>query len=129
MEKPNQCVNVSQQPSFSKNDASTNFSSSVTASRSESNDQTKVSGVHAQRPTPSLPVGKPFSSHNGVDSSGEAQIRNARPRGDARGRNQLLPRYWPKITDQELQQISGEYPLVLNVYLISHSMLTSNIAI
>ncbi|KAK2632500.1 hypothetical protein EUGRSUZ_L01474 [Eucalyptus grandis] len=28
----------------------------------------------------------------------------------ARGRNQLLPRYWPRITDQELQQISGEYP-------------------
>ncbi|XP_039168559.1 B3 domain-containing protein Os07g0563300 [Eucalyptus grandis] len=26
----------------------------------------------------------------------------------ARGRNQLLPRYWPRITDQELQQISGD---------------------
>ncbi|KAK2632499.1 hypothetical protein EUGRSUZ_L01473 [Eucalyptus grandis] len=32
----------------------------------------------------------------------------AAPRGDARGRNQLLPRYWPRITDQELQQISGD---------------------
>lgn len=38
------------------------------------------------------------------------QIRVARPPADGRGRNQLLPRYWPRITDQELQQLSGEYP-------------------
>lgn len=38
------------------------------------------------------------------------QIRVARPPAEGRGRNQLLPRYWPRITDQELQQISGEYP-------------------
>jgi hypothetical protein len=37
-------------------------------------------------------------------------LRVARPPADGRGRNQLLPRYWPRITDQELQQISGEYP-------------------
>ncbi|CAN6468922.1 unnamed protein product [Victoria cruziana] len=36
------------------------------------------------------------------------QIRVARPPGEGRGRNQLLPRYWPRITDQELQQISGD---------------------
>lgn len=39
-----------------------------------------------------------------------SQIRFARPPGEGRGKNQLLPRYWPRITDQELQQISGEYP-------------------
>jgi hypothetical protein len=39
-----------------------------------------------------------------------SQIRVARPPAEGRGRNQLLPRYWPRITDQELQQISGEYP-------------------
>ncbi|WOL16323.1 B3 domain-containing protein [Canna indica] len=33
-------------------------------------------------------------------------MRVARP--PAEGRNQLLPRYWPRITDQELQQISGD---------------------
>ncbi|CAN1277213.1 B3 domain-containing protein Os07g0679700 [Linum perenne] len=33
-------------------------------------------------------------------------IRVARPPAEGRGRNQLLPRYWPRITDQELQQIS-----------------------
>ena len=38
------------------------------------------------------------------------QIRVARPPAEGRLKNQLLPRYWPRITDQELQLISGEYP-------------------
>lgn len=46
-------------------------------------------------------------------NAGMSQIRIARPPAEGRGRNQLLPRYWPRITDQELQQISGEYPLLL----------------
>ncbi|GAV67289.1 B3 domain-containing protein/zf-CW domain-containing protein [Cephalotus follicularis] len=37
-----------------------------------------------------------------------SQIRVARPPAEGQGRNQLLPRYWPRITDQELQQISGD---------------------
>ncbi|GMH23130.1 hypothetical protein Nepgr_024973 [Nepenthes gracilis] len=36
------------------------------------------------------------------------KVRVARPPVEGRGRNQLLPRYWPRITDQELQQISGD---------------------
>nr|GMC95438.1 B3 domain-containing transcription repressor VAL2-like isoform X1 [Ipomoea batatas]GME08909.1 B3 domain-containing transcription repressor VAL2-like isoform X1 [Ipomoea batatas] len=36
------------------------------------------------------------------------QIRVARPPVEGRIKNQLLPRYWPRITDQELQQISGD---------------------
>ncbi|MCO5600318.1 hypothetical protein L7F22_054428 [Adiantum nelumboides] len=36
-----------------------------------------------------------------------APIRVARPPVEGRGRNQLLPRYWPRITDQELQQITA----------------------
>jgi hypothetical protein len=43
---------------------------------------------------------------------GFPHLRVARPPAEGRGRNQLLPRYWPRITDQELQQISGEYPLI-----------------
>ncbi|KAJ0088715.1 hypothetical protein Patl1_31545 [Pistacia atlantica] len=39
---------------------------------------------------------------------GISQIRVARPPAEGRGRSQLLPRYWPRITDQELQQISGD---------------------
>ncbi|XP_073291630.1 B3 domain-containing transcription repressor VAL1-like isoform X2 [Primulina huaijiensis] len=44
------------------------------------------------------------SSEKNKDSI--AQKRFARPPADGRGRTQLLPRYWPKITDQELQQLS-----------------------
>lgn len=39
-----------------------------------------------------------------------SHMRVARPPAEGRGRSQLLPRYWPRITDQELQEISGEYP-------------------
>ncbi|KAL7136063.1 hypothetical protein ABFS83_10G004000 [Erythranthe nasuta] len=36
------------------------------------------------------------------------QLRVARPPVEGRVKNQLLPRYWPRITDQELKQISGD---------------------
>ncbi|XP_047341367.1 B3 domain-containing protein Os07g0679700-like [Impatiens glandulifera] len=42
-------------------------------------------------------------------NAGMAQpIRVARPPAEGRVKNQLLPRYWPRITDQELQEISGD---------------------
>lgn len=53
-------------------------------------------------PKPALASG--FEANAGVVS----QIRVARPPAEGRGRNQLLPRYWPRITDQELQQLSGD---------------------
>ncbi|KAE9610793.1 putative transcription factor & chromatin remodeling CW-Zn-B3/VAL family [Lupinus albus] len=52
-------------------------------------------------PRSTLAVG--LEANTGMTS----QIRVARPPAEGRGRNQLLPRYWPRITDQELQQISG----------------------
>lgn len=53
----------------------------------------------------------------------QAPLRVARPPGEGRGRNQLLPRYWPRITDQELQQItSGEYPLLFTGGSMSHAL-------
>lgn len=113
-------MNISQQSSSLNDDHSAPLLSLAVpyASSSEANGQSVVSGTLSQ-PTPSPPLGKKFSGHphNGVDSSGEAQLRNGRARGDARGRNQLLPRYWPRITDQELQQISGEYPLITHDFL------------
>ncbi|KAF5193280.1 B3 domain-containing protein [Thalictrum thalictroides] len=42
----------------------------------------------------------------GTKSSGESQVRVRRNPVDPRGRSQLLPRYWPKIIDPELQKIS-----------------------
>ncbi|CAL5345960.1 unnamed protein product [Camellia sinensis] len=109
-EQANPCVNVPQKLTFSKNDTSGSHYSLAVSSvpPNVANDQTKASGTHAPRPTPPPLIGKQFCGHDGADSSGETQIRNGRPRGDARSRNQLLPRYWPRITDQELQQISGD---------------------
>lgn len=48
----------------------------------------------------------------GLDPSAStmSQMRVARPPVEGRIKSQLLPRYWPRITEQELQQISGEYP-------------------
>ncbi|KAF7816239.1 B3 domain-containing transcription repressor VAL1 isoform X1 [Senna tora] len=64
---------------------------------------------HGQRSRPILP--KP--SKTGIIMNVETnkgmnfQARIARPPADGRGKNQLLPRYWPRITDQELEQLSG----------------------
>ncbi|KAI8567539.1 hypothetical protein RHMOL_Rhmol02G0130100 [Rhododendron molle] len=104
-EQANVRVNVPQKSSFSKNDTSTShFSLAVSSlSPNDANDQTKVPGTAAPRPTPTPVIGK-----IGAGLSGETQIRNGRPRGEARPRTQLLPRYWPRITDQELQKISGD---------------------
>ncbi|KAK2977126.1 hypothetical protein RJ640_017650 [Escallonia rubra] len=114
--KPEPSIKVPQQSPFIKDETSTpHFSLALTSlSKNETNDQSKVSGSYAQRGHPPLPVGKQLGSHNGTFSSGETQVRNGRPRADSRGRNHLLPRYWPRITDQELQKLSGEYPLMLS---------------
>ena len=85
-------------------------------STNETNGQNGVTGTSLLPSPPSFSKQFTGNLHSGVDSSCETQIRNARPRADARGKNQLLPRYWPRFTDQELQQISGEYP---SYFLIS----------
>jgi len=64
-----------------------------------------------QRSRPILP--KPLKSGLSASSEtnkGVVQMRIARPPAEGRGKNQLLPRYWPRITDQELEKLSGEYP-------------------
>ncbi|KAL8141371.1 hypothetical protein V2J09_007392 [Rumex salicifolius] len=43
-----------------------------------------------------------------VNKGSVSQKRMGRPPAEARIRNQLLPRYWPRITDQELQKLSGD---------------------
>ncbi|XP_057499907.1 B3 domain-containing protein Os07g0563300-like [Actinidia eriantha] len=108
-EQANPSVNMPHKSPFSNNDTSTShFSVAVSAvSPNKAEDQTKVYNSHAPRPTPST-VG-----HNGVEPFGDSQICNGRPRVDARVRNQLLPRYWPRISDQGLQKISGDSNFVI----------------
>ncbi|GMJ14859.1 VIVIPAROUS1/ABI3-LIKE2, VP1/ABI3-LIKE 2, HSI2-like 1 [Hibiscus trionum] len=56
----------------------------------------------------------PKPSKNGPTTSSELnkgiipQTRITRPPVEGRGKNHLLPRYWPRITDQELQKLSGD---------------------
>ncbi|VFR01980.1 unnamed protein product [Cuscuta campestris] len=58
-------------------------------------------------------IPKPIKAVNNLGSESKKGIitsnRIARPPpGERTGRNQLLPRYWPRITDQELQKLSGD---------------------
>ncbi|KAL1804585.1 hypothetical protein ACET3Z_027653 [Daucus carota] len=61
--------------------------------------------------THSLPItaSKPVLTA-GLDPNARtmSQMRVARPPVEGRIKSQLLPRYWPRITEQELQQISGD---------------------
>ncbi|KAI3829955.1 hypothetical protein L1987_04087 [Smallanthus sonchifolius] len=45
-------------------------------------------------------------SNKGMASGSDNRV--GRPPGEGRGRSHLLPRYWPKMTDQELLQIHGD---------------------
>ncbi|KAL1289296.1 hypothetical protein HN51_057758 [Arachis hypogaea] len=107
-DKPSSGLNMCQQPPSLKEDSSSQpFGMSIPyASANERNGQIGVTGSHSQQIQ--TPPGKHFSGlmQLALDSSSEALVRNGRPRADARGRNQLLPRYWPRCTDLELQQIS-----------------------
>lgn len=127
MEQKKSCSSVSQQSSSIKEVLSTSQIGLTIpyACPHETSGQVGSAGNNLC-PTPQL-LTKAFigNLHNGVDASSETQIRNARPRAEARGRNQLLPRYWPRFTDEELQQISLEYPFIpfqywttINIYFL-----------
>ncbi|PON36402.1 Zinc finger-type transcription factor [Trema orientale] len=84
------------------------FSGTAVDGREQS--KTPSPSFEQHRARPILP--KPLKS--GLNASSETnkgvlnQMRIARPPGEGRGKNQLLPRYWPRITDQELEQLSGD---------------------
>ncbi|KAH6773745.1 hypothetical protein C2S52_003351 [Perilla frutescens var. hirtella] len=95
-------------PIFPRKDASSNLNLGISSSSKNEIDDVPVSAILSQSPPVSVSVGKKVCSQSGMDSSGDAQIRNGKSRVDGRSRNQLLPRYRPQITDEELQQISGD---------------------
>lgn len=101
---------------FPQNDSSSNLN--LVIASSSKNELDDAPALATQSPSVSISVGKKVCSQSGIDSSGEAQVRNGKSRGDGRNRNQLLPRYRPQITDEELQQISGEYPMVVAGFII-----------
>ncbi|XP_050368326.1 B3 domain-containing transcription repressor VAL2-like isoform X2 [Argentina anserina] len=70
-------------------------------------EQSKTSSAfqQVQKPRPILP--RPLKPALPVSCEINNSARIARPPAEGRGKNQLLPRYWPRITDQELQKLSG----------------------
>ncbi|XP_057764633.1 B3 domain-containing protein Os07g0563300-like isoform X2 [Salvia miltiorrhiza] len=100
-------------PIYPRNDTSSNLSLGIASSSKNEIDDAPVSAILSQLPSVPISLGKQVCSQSGMDSSGEGQIRNGKSRGDGRSRNQLLPRYRPQITDEELQQISGDSKSVI----------------
>ncbi|XP_016514249.1 B3 domain-containing protein Os07g0563300 isoform X1 [Nicotiana tabacum] len=109
-EPPKSCISGPPQLSYAKNDLSApSFSLTIGSScKNEPTDHSKVSISLQQQTTLSTPLGKQLGGHATVDYAGETQVRNSKTRVDGRGKHHLLPRYWPRITDEELQQISGD---------------------
>ncbi|KAL2500310.1 B3 domain-containing transcription repressor VAL2 [Forsythia ovata] len=87
--------------------ANTNPSYGVVADEKESSVSSFHQGCRSRhllhRPPNSI-----LSAGLETNSSTISQLRVARPPVEGRVKNQLLPRYWPRITDKELQQISGD---------------------
>ncbi|EEF40926.1 transcription factor, putative [Ricinus communis] len=108
-EKPGSCLGIPHQPSSLREDPSTAQRMVIPFASLNEPNISAVSGTPLRQPAPPPSLPKQFHGnlHNGVDSSIDTHIRNGRPRVDARARSQLLPRYWPRFTDEELQQISG----------------------
>ncbi|CAH8282222.1 unnamed protein product [Eruca vesicaria subsp. sativa] len=73
------------------------------------------SQTHNVQSSASSILQKPSNSVLGTlpGTSKSPQVRIGRPPVEGRGKGHLLPRYWPKYTDKELQQISGN--LCLNI--------------
>ncbi|KAL5580525.1 hypothetical protein UlMin_012967 [Ulmus minor] len=63
---------------------------------------------HRARPIFPKPVKHGLPVVSETNSAVTTHMRLARPPGEGRGKNQLLPRYWPRITDQELEKLSGD---------------------
>ncbi|KAM3362443.1 B3 domain-containing transcription repressor VAL2 isoform X1 [Capsicum galapagoense] len=109
-EEPQSCISGPRQLSYANNDLSApSFGLTVgSACNYEPTEHSKVSVSVPQQTTVSNPLGKQLGGHATVDSAGETQVRNSKIRGDGRGKHHLLPRYWPRITDEELQRLSED---------------------
>ncbi|XP_022158437.1 B3 domain-containing protein Os07g0679700 isoform X2 [Momordica charantia] len=88
-----------------------NFVVPVSGSAAEEDEKSILpSFQQGQRSRPIFP--KPLKTGATVNSEARKgmvpMVRIARPPAEGRGKNQLLPRYWPRITDQELEQLAGD---------------------
>ncbi|GMI82381.1 hypothetical protein HRI_001907400 [Hibiscus trionum] len=105
----NSCLTKIQQSSLKEEASNPSFGLAVPYTSPDEAGQIGISSTHL-RPNFQPSPAKQFhiALQNALDSSSETQSRNGRPRPDARGKNNLFPRYWPRFTDQDLQQITGD---------------------
>ncbi|CAH8328308.1 unnamed protein product [Eruca vesicaria subsp. sativa] len=59
------------------------------------------------KPGNTAPTAAGMEPNGSLVSQSQIHVARPPPEGRGNGKTQLLPRYWPRITDQELQQLSG----------------------
>lgn len=104
-----------------------NFVVPFSGSAAEEDEKSILPFQQGQRSRPIFPkLIKTGTAVNSEARKGMAPlVRIARPPAEGRGKNQLLPRYWPRITDQELEQLSGEYPFYFQFFYSSIVLMAS----
>ncbi|XP_042378408.1 B3 domain-containing protein Os07g0563300-like [Zingiber officinale] len=105
--KPNSSIKLQQLPVTKENSS---ILISLSASFPSSNGVKEPMKLSSNQSPSQIttPLSKQFYPQRMNEAELQVQMRNGRTRVDAYPRTQLLPRYWPRITNQELQQISGD---------------------
>ncbi|VFQ89537.1 unnamed protein product [Cuscuta campestris] len=113
--KPNPFASVTQRTNSSKNGfSSPSFQLTISSTAgNEGSDLSKVFETQTQPTKLSPPMGRQSWSHNCTDSSGEVQTCSGKLQGGVGAKPHLLCRYYPRIADHELQQISGNTNCVI----------------
>ncbi|KAG6467567.1 hypothetical protein ZIOFF_074597 [Zingiber officinale] len=109
--KPNSSIKLQQLPVSKENSS---LLIGLPASFSSSNGVKDPMNLSPNQPPAQVttPLSKQFYPQRMNEAELQVQMRNGRTRVDTYPRTQLLPRYWPRITNQEMKQISGEYPSI-----------------
>ncbi|XP_042451015.1 B3 domain-containing protein Os07g0563300-like isoform X2 [Zingiber officinale] len=105
--KPNSSIKLQQLPVSKENSS---LLIGLPASFSSSNGVKDPMNLSPNQPPAQVttPLSKQFYPQRMNEAELQVQMRNGRTRVDTYPRTQLLPRYWPRITNQEMKQISGD---------------------
>ncbi|KAJ0456197.1 putative transcription factor B3-Domain family [Helianthus annuus] len=103
--KHNLFKDVSYQSFFHTNDTPLSTLPATFALHNQKIETENVSGIRVKGLCTPQPVAKQCSTNDGVGPSLGNQSHNSKARDETQSCNQLLSRYWPQLTDQELQQL------------------------
>ncbi|KAL4587834.1 hypothetical protein LXL04_000708 [Taraxacum kok-saghyz] len=104
----NQLPDKNQKPNLGLKPTYEPFNSSLLPTSNGVTIHEKVTVVKQEQKRGPKPSKSGIRSHANKGAGTGSDHLVARPPAEGRGRAQLLPRYWPKISDQELLQISGD---------------------